>query len=61
VNAQCHCTDLSDIYMIGVEKGEIYALELLIAELKFVHRHLNFGRVSAILHVTKWKRVVNGL
>ena len=37
--------------MIGVEKEEIYALELLIVGLKFVHRPLNFGRVSAILHV----------
>jgi len=42
--------------MIGLE---IFALKLLKAGLKFVHRHLNFGREAAVLHVTKWRGVLN--
>jgi hypothetical protein len=45
--------------MIGVEKGEMFALKFLKASLKFVHRHLNFDRDTAILHVTKWRGLLN--
>jgi hypothetical protein len=41
--------------MIDVEEGKIYVQKLLMAGLKFIYRHWNVGRETAILLVTKWR------